>query len=88
MGRARANRPQRLAEKLRTVRLHLQWTQEKMYAELKAAGANLHPGYVSLYESDERVPSLLVLLAYSRVSKISMEIFADDKLELPGTIAA
>ena len=83
MGRARANRSEMLAIKLKAVRLHLGWTQEKMYEQLKTAGAFLHPGYVSLYELEERVPSLLVLLAYSRISNISMETFVDDEITLP-----
>lgn len=83
MGRAKADSPERLAYKLKIIRSKLNFTQEKMYEVLSNEGVNLHLGYISLYELGERIPSLLILLAYSRVSKIPMEYFVDDKLDLP-----
>lgn len=83
MGRASAERPQKLPEKLRLVRLFLKFTQPQMFEALNNQGAFLHPGYISLYETGERAPSLLVLLAYARITKIPMECFVADELPLP-----
>jgi transcriptional regulator with XRE-family HTH domain len=55
---------------------------EALETELKGS-AKLHFGYITRYESGNRVPSLLVLLAYSRVASISLEILIDDELILP-----
>ena len=83
MGRAPQQRPVRLQKKLRQVRLRLEFSQIQMYEALLKEGAKLHKGYVSLYETGERVPSLIVLLAYTRLSETAMEYFVDDKLDLP-----
>lgn len=83
MGRKTAPKPEFLSDKLTKVRLLLGFTQEQMYGALKESGANLHLGYISLFEAGQRVPSLLVLLAYSKVSGILMEAFVDDRCDLP-----
>ena len=82
MGRKAAAQPRLLASKLRQVRLSLNFTQEQMYEALKDKGTDIHLGYVSLFEAGQRTPSLLVLLAYSKISKVKMEVFVDDTLEL------
>lgn len=53
-----------------------------MYEALRNNGANLYLGYISLFESGQRLPSLLVLPAYSKISGITMEAFVDDELEI------
>lgn len=83
MGRKVAEKPLLLAGKLKKARLLLECTQEQMYVSVKKAGADIHLGYISLFETGQRVPSLLTLLAYSRVSGVAMEAFVDDSLELP-----
>lgn len=82
MGRKSAEKPLLLAGKLKKARLLLRFTQEQMHQSIKEAGADIHLGYVSLFETGQRVPSLLTLLAYSRVSGIAMEVFVDDGLEM------
>jgi len=54
-----------------------------MYQTLKAKGASIHPGYVSLYEIGERTPSLLVVLTYAKAAGISTDLLIDDSAELP-----
>ena len=83
MGRSRQARPQRLAEKLKEVRLRLGDSQSQMFARLKHVNVPLHVGYIGSYETGEKVPSILVLLEYARITGIAMEYFADDKLDLP-----
>ncbi|MEZ5425236.1 MAG: helix-turn-helix transcriptional regulator [Pyrinomonadaceae bacterium] len=83
MGRERAKQPERLASKLRAIRLHLGWTQEEMAKALGKYDLKIYRGYVGLYEIGERIPTILILLAYSRIAKIPLEVVVDDELELP-----
>lgn len=85
MSRNKAEQPKLLAEKLKQIRLTLGLTQEAMFEALEAklkGSAKLHFGYITRYESGSRVPSLLVLLAYSRVAGIPLEVLVDDELSL------
>lgn len=65
MGRSRQPRPARLAAKLREIRLNLNLTQEQMFERLGDTKTPLYPGHIGLYETDQRVPPLLVLLRYA-----------------------
>lgn len=86
MGTARP-RPERLAEKLRQIRLALGLSQPEM---LKRLGLEESMQYarISEYETGLREPSLLTLLAYSYVAGVHMEVLADDKLDLPAKLPA
>jgi len=83
MGRSRQPRPERLAEKLREIRLKLRLSQPQMYERLKDSGTPLYVGYISSFESGEKVPSLRVILKYARIAGITMELIVDDALNLP-----
>jgi len=78
-------RPKRLAEKLRQIRLALGLSQTEM---LKRLGLEEDMQYarISEYETGLREPSLLTLLAYSRVAGIHMEVLADDEVDLPARL--
>jgi transcriptional regulator with XRE-family HTH domain len=85
MSRSKAEQPKRLAEKLKQIRVILGLTQEGMFQSLQKeikGNATIHFGYITRYESGSRVPSLLVLLAYSRVGKVSLEVLIDDEIDL------
>ncbi|HEX7955315.1 MAG TPA: helix-turn-helix transcriptional regulator [Pyrinomonadaceae bacterium] len=86
MGTARP-KPERLAEKLRQIRLALGLSQPEM---LKRLGLEEGMQYarISEYETGQREPSLLTLLAYSRVAGVHMEVLADDELDLPDKLPA
>lgn len=83
MGSAKQERPERLAQKLKDIRLALGFSQDEMARALETHGVKMLRGYVGAYETDARVPSLLVTLAYARIANISMEILVDDKVDLP-----
>lgn len=83
MGRSRQPRPKKLAKKLREIRIRMGLTQKEMFDRLKDRKTPLYLGHISLYESDQRVPPLMVLLKYARVFGTSMEIIVDDDLDLP-----
>jgi transcriptional regulator with XRE-family HTH domain len=78
-------KPKRLAEKLRQIRLALGLSQTEM---LKRLGLEEEMQYarISEYETGLREPSLLTLLAYSRVAGIHMELLADDEADLPARL--
>ncbi|MDX6694802.1 MAG: Helix-turn-helix domain [Blastocatellia bacterium] len=80
-------KPERLAEKLRQIRLALGLSQTEM---LKLLGFEEGMKYarISEYEQGIREPSLLTLLAYSRVAGVHMEVLADDELDLPAKLPA
>jgi transcriptional regulator with XRE-family HTH domain len=85
MGRGVREKPQRLGEKLAQIRGSLELSQEAMVRTLAPRG-NLTRNDISKYERDLREPSLLVLLRYARIAKISVDDLLDDKLDLPKTL--
>lgn len=88
MGRSRRPQPARLAEKLSEIRTRLDLSQTQMVRRLGEAGERLQPGHISEFENGARVPSLLVLLQYSRIADVPMEVLVDDKLDLPERLPA
>ena len=86
MGNARP-KPKRLAEKLRQIRETLGLSQTEM---LRSLGLEEEMKYarISEYETGQREPSLLTLLAYSRLAGIHMEVLADDEADLPNMLSA
>lgn len=80
-GRGRRLKPKRLGEKLKAIRESLDLKQTQMP---KALGLedDVSQGMVSAFEANVREPSLIVLLAYSRLADVTMESMADDKLEI------
>jgi transcriptional regulator with XRE-family HTH domain len=79
MGIKRRKQPKHLAAKLKELRSWLEITQAQMAILLKEPD----PGVISRYEHGKREPSLLTLLEYARLGRISMEVLVDDGLRLP-----
>jgi transcriptional regulator with XRE-family HTH domain len=77
MARYRRRSPKKLAGKLREVRLRLDMTQEEVAKQI-----GTDSGAVSRFERGFREPSLLELLAFSRMSGVGMEVLVDDKISL------
>lgn len=86
VGRAHRARPNRLGEKLRMIRLHFGLTQPGLIKRLAVRGETLYPSSISLFEQGGREPSLLVLLAYSRLARITINDLVDDKVK-PGDLS-
>jgi transcriptional regulator with XRE-family HTH domain len=78
MGRGSRKRPKYLAEKLKQIRLRLDWSQQQLADHME-----LDSGTISRFENDQREPSLIELLKYASLGRTTMEILADDKLKLP-----
>ncbi len=83
MGTNKAERPKRLTEKLRRIRLKLGLSQVGMAEALEKFDVKMYPGYVGSYETNARVPSYPVVLAYARLARVSVEQIIDDELDLP-----
>lgn len=81
MGNARP-RPERLAEKLRQVRLSLGLSQTELLRQLEAEDL-LAYSQISEFETGRREPSLLILLSYARLACVPTEVLIDDELDLP-----
>ena len=88
MGSSRPQ-PKRLAAKLRQIRTSLGLTQQGMVKRLKTQRVQLtlYPGNISRFEQGLREPPLLVLLAYARVARVTMDVLVDDDLDLSGHLS-
>jgi transcriptional regulator with XRE-family HTH domain len=77
MARYRRKSPKKLAAKMRELRLHLGMTQDEVAKHL-----GTDSGAVSRYERGLRDPSLLEVLAFSRITGVAMEVLVDDALKI------
>lgn len=81
MGTARTLRPDRLGEKLAAIRRHFNLSQNELIRKLGFQNVLLREE-ISSFERDIRVPPPLVLLAYGRLAKTSVDNLLDDTLEV------
>ena len=87
MGRASREAPKRLGEKLLQIRSTLGLSQEGMLRRL-GLGEDYGRHYISGFENAEREPSLPVLLKYSKICKVWINVLVDDELDLPANLPA
>jgi transcriptional regulator with XRE-family HTH domain len=74
--------PERLAEKLLTIRNALGLSQTEAVKRLDVEGL-IVASQISEFESGRRVPSLIVLLQYARLAGVHAEDLIDDEEDLP-----
>jgi transcriptional regulator with XRE-family HTH domain len=86
MGSARP-KPTRLAEKLRQIRLALGLSQSEMHRHL-GVEEMIEFKRISDYELGKNEPPLMILLQYARAAGVSIDILADDDLDLPARLPA
>ena len=84
MGYARP-KPERLAEKLRQIRMALGLSQTEMLGRLGVEDMIAYHR-ISEYEAGKREPLLMILLQYARVAGVYVEDLIDDELDLPGKL--
>jgi transcriptional regulator with XRE-family HTH domain len=83
MGRGRRVQPAKLAAKLLAIRERLDLSQAQMFKRLGTTRSRIYSSHISGYEVGTREPPLDVLLQYSRVAGVPMEVLVDDALDLP-----
>lgn len=81
MGNVR-QRPERLGEKLRQIRLTLGLSQSELLRRLDAEDLIAY-NQISGYETGQREPPLQILLRYARLASVPTEVLIDDELDLP-----
>jgi transcriptional regulator with XRE-family HTH domain len=79
--------PLRLAEKLKQIRMSLGLSQREISIRLKYKDIGTTQSGISDYELGKREPPLMILFAYANLANVSMDVLADDALDLPNTIA-
>ena len=80
MGRSRRNKPKKLSQKLLAIRQRLNMSQTEM---ARALQLKVHYSAVSNFELGTREPDLIVVLRYSRLAGVPMEVIVDDQMSLP-----
>lgn len=82
MGTKPRIKPERLAEKLRQIRLSLGLSQAEMWKHLGVEDLIVFK-QISTYELGKREPPLPILLRYARAANISTDVLIDDEQDLP-----
>ena len=82
MGSSPRPKPERLPEKLLTIRLSLELSQDGMLERLGLAESRYRSA-VSGYELGTREPPLPILLQYARLAGVWVDVLIDDELDLP-----
>lgn len=77
--------PERLADKLRQIRLALGLSQGEMWSRLGVQDL-IVVKQISAYELGKREPPLVVLLAYARAANVIADVLIDDGLDLPSEL--
>jgi transcriptional regulator with XRE-family HTH domain len=87
MGKRSRPKPQRLADKLLTIRQKLGLSQNELIRRLGLQD-ELAQDYISKYERGALEPPLYVLCAYADAANVTLDCLARDGLDLPGRIPA
>lgn len=83
MGRASRPKPAHLAEKLKLIRESLKLSQTEMLIGLGYSPTRSEfRSVISAYELGKREPTLIDLLSYARLARVSVEAIIDDKINL------
>lgn len=85
MGRGKRTRPDRLGEKLSTIRNSFGMSQNEMLRHL-AMHDEFTQAELSAYERGVREPPLHVLLGFARAAGVWMDVLVDDALDLPNRL--
>jgi transcriptional regulator with XRE-family HTH domain len=74
--------PKKLAKKLAQIRADLGLSQTEMVKALNYKASPLRPAQISQFETGRREPSLMLLLAYARLAKVSTDVLIDDRQDI------
>jgi DNA-binding XRE family transcriptional regulator len=81
MAKAARQRPAKLAEKLKQIRIHLEFSQDEM---LKALGLSekSNRSLISGFELGTKEPSLITLISYADLVNLTVDAIVRDNVEL------
>ncbi len=74
--------PKKLGKKLRQIRERLGMSQRQIVEALNYKDTPLRASQISQYESGQREPTMMLVLAYARLARVSVESLIDDKMKL------
>ena len=74
--------PKKLGKKMKQIRLRLGMSQREIVTALNYTATPLRASQISQYEQGQREPTMMLVLAYARLAKVSVESLIDDKMKL------
>ena len=74
--------PKKLGKKMRQIREGLGMSQRQIVEALNYRDTPLRASQISQYENGQREPTMMLVLAYARLAKVSVESLIDDKMKL------
>jgi transcriptional regulator with XRE-family HTH domain len=74
--------PKKLGKKMRQIRERLGMSQRQIVEALNYTATPLRASQISQYEQGQREPTMMLVLAYARLAKVSVESLIDDKMKL------
>jgi transcriptional regulator with XRE-family HTH domain len=74
--------PKKLGKKMKQIRERLGMSQREIVKALNYKDTPLRASQISQYESGQHEPTMMLVLAYARLARISTDVLIDDKLKL------
>jgi transcriptional regulator with XRE-family HTH domain len=74
--------PKKLGKKMKQIRLRLGMSQREIVEVLNYTATPLRASQISQYEQGQREPTMMLVLAYARLARISVESLIDDRMKL------
>ena len=74
--------PKKLGKKMKQIREGLGMSQREIVKALNYRDTPLRASQISQYETGQREPTMMLVLAYARLAEIPMECLVDDKMKL------
>ncbi|HEY4422692.1 MAG TPA: helix-turn-helix transcriptional regulator [Pyrinomonadaceae bacterium] len=74
--------PKKLGKKLKQIREGLGLSQRQIVDALNYKDTPLRASQISQYETGQREPTMMLVLAYARLANVPMEYLVDDKMKL------
>jgi len=67
---------------MKKIRMRLGMSQRQIVDALNYTATPLRASQISQYEQGQREPTMMLVLAYARLAKVSVESLIDDKMKL------
>jgi len=74
--------PKKLGKKMKQIREGLGMSQRQIVEALNYKDTPLRASQISQYETGQREPTMMLVLAYARLANVPMECLVDDKMKL------